>query len=148
MAENDTVASYERDYHAWTFEQARRIRAGETIDRENVAEELEDLGRSQQQQLQNRFAVLLAHLLKWEFQPEKPCASWKATIKEQRIRIHRLLTKMPGLKPHLTESITAVYEIAVAFAAAESFMIEEDLPSECPYTPGQILDLEYLPNTE
>lgn len=131
---------YETDYHAWTFEQARKIRAGEAIDAENVAEELEDLGRSQQQQLENRLAVLLAHLLKWEFQPDKRTASWTATIKEQRIRVNRLLKKMPSLKAHLAESITDAYAIAVTFASAETRIVEEDFPSECPYTVDQILE--------
>ena len=65
------VVTYESDFHAWTFEQARRLRAGEAVDVKNVAEELETLGRSEQEQLTNRLAVLLQHLLNSEFQPEK-----------------------------------------------------------------------------
>jgi hypothetical protein len=146
MPENATNAElYERDYHAWTFEQARKMRAGEPIDVENVAEELEDLGRSERHQLRNRLAVLLAHLLKWEFQVEMRSQSWKATIKEQRRRVNRLLGEMPSLEAQLSESITDAYETAVTFAAAETRMVEEDLPSECPYTVEQILDAEYLP---
>ena len=130
---------HETDFHAWAFEQARKLRTGEAIDAENVAEELEDLGRSQQQQLENRLAVLLAHLLKTEFQPDKLSPSWTATIKEQRLRIDRLLTKMPSLKARLEESISDAYAIAVTFASAETRIVEEDFPSECPYTVDQIL---------
>jgi hypothetical protein len=136
---------YERDFHAWTFEQARKIRSGEPIDIENVAEELEDLGRSQQQQLRNRMAVLLTHLLKWEFQPDKRSASWKATIEEQRRRINRLIGEMPSLRAYLPEAIVDAYETAVTFAAAETMMVPEDLPSECPYTLEQIMNAPFLP---
>src|SRR5215467_9881359 len=133
---------HEIDFHAWAFEQAQKVRAGEAIDKENVAEELEDLGRSQQQQLENRLAVLLAHLLKWEFQPVKRCTNWMRTIREQRVRIRRLLAKMPSLKAHLPEAITDAYAIAVAFASAETMIVEEDFPSECPYSVDQILSEE------
>ncbi|MGH9627003.1 MAG: DUF29 domain-containing protein, partial [Bryobacteraceae bacterium] len=96
---------YESDFHAWAFEEARKLRAGEPVDVNNIAEELEDLGRSQQQQLVNRLAVLLAHLLKWEYQSDKRTPSWNATIKEQRIRINRLVDKMPSLKAAWTEAV-------------------------------------------
>jgi hypothetical protein len=134
-----TADSYEVDFHAWTFEQARRLRAGEAIDAQNVAEELEDLGRSQQQQLVNRLAVLLAHMLKWEFQPKKRSQSWTASISEQRVRIRRLMAKMPSLRAHLAESIAEAYEIAVTFASAETKIVEEDFPQKCPYAPAEIL---------
>ena len=137
-----TGGLHEIDFHAWAFEQAQKVRAGEPIDKENVAEELEDLGRSQQQQLENCLAVLLAHLLKWEFQPDKRSSSWIRTIREQRVRIRKLLTKMPSLKTHLAEAIADAYAIAVTFASAETMIVEEDFPSECPYSVDQILSEE------
>ena len=58
-----------------------------TLDLENIAEELEGMARSDKRQLVNRFAVLLAHLLKWQFQSQLRSKSWERTIKEQRKRI-------------------------------------------------------------
>jgi ribosomal protein L29 len=130
---------YETDFHAWAFEQAQKIRAGEAIDAENVAEELESLGRSEQQQLESRLTILLTHLLKWEFQPDRRSSSWKGTIKEQRHRIARLLLKMPSLQACLDESIADAYAIARISAGVETGMVEEDFPSECPYSTEQIL---------
>src|SRR5260364_339332 len=54
------------------------------IDVEHIAEEIEDVGRSEKRELANRMAVLLVHLLKWKFQPERRGSSWQRTIKEQR----------------------------------------------------------------
>jgi hypothetical protein len=133
---------YEADFHAWALDQAGRLRAGlnmEYIDREHIAEELESLGGSEEQQLINRLAVLLAHMLKWEFQPDKRSRSWSATMKEQRKRIARLLSKMPSLRSKLAESIVDAYDIAITFASAEAMIIEEDFPKECPYDLEQIM---------
>jgi hypothetical protein len=131
---------YDTDFHAWAWEQARKLRAGEPIDTENVAEELETLGRSEQQQLESRLAVLLAHMLKSEFQPEKRTASWTGTIKEQRRRVNRLLAKMPSLQATLQEAITEGYVTAIILASTETGIVEDDFPSECPYTVEQILE--------
>ncbi|HUS04742.1 MAG TPA: DUF29 domain-containing protein [Bryobacteraceae bacterium] len=130
---------YETDFHAWTFEQARRLRAGEPVDVENVAEELETLGRSEQEQLTNRLAVLLQHVLKSEFQPEKKTAGWDATIKEQRRRVNRLLEENPSLRRKLPECITRAYQTAVTFASVETGMLEEDFPATCLYTEQLLL---------
>jgi hypothetical protein len=130
---------YDTDFHAWAFEQAGKLRAGETVDRDNIAEELEDLGRKERHQLTNRMAVLLAHLLKWEFQPEKRSPGWTATMKEQRLRIRKLLAEMPSLKTYLDESIVDAYGIALIFASTETRLVEEDFPAECPWTQEEIL---------
>jgi len=133
---------YDTDFHAWALLQARRVRAGEAIDGQHIAEELEDLGKNTQQQLENRMAVLLAHLLKWEFQPDKRSRSWEGTIKEQRRRVEKLLRKNPSLKSELAETIADAYAIAVTFASVETGIVEEDFPAECPYTLQQMLELE------
>ena len=134
-----TESLYETDFHAWVLEQAERLRAGEPIDAENIAEELESLGRSQEQQLVNRLAVLLVHMLKYEFQPDKRTPSWTATMKEQRKRVDRLLRKMPSLRSKLDESVTDAYGIAITFASVETGIVEEDFPSKCDYTVQEIL---------
>ncbi len=60
--------SYEKDVVAWANEQAALLRAGKfsALDIEHIAEEIEDVGKSQQRERGNRMAVLLAHLLKWQ----------------------------------------------------------------------------------
>ena len=74
---------YERDFYAWANEQAALLRAGklDSADIENIAEEIESMGRSEKRELINRLAVLLLHLLKWRFQPGLRGNSWRATYR-------------------------------------------------------------------
>jgi hypothetical protein len=62
---------YHRDFYAWTAEQAALLHSGalSAVDAAHIAEEIEGIGRSERNQLTNRFAVLMAHLLKWRHQP-------------------------------------------------------------------------------
>jgi len=73
-----TTISYETDIVAWANEQAQLVRAGrfELLDLEHIAEEIEDVGKSEQRELASRMTILLAHLLKWQFQPEQQGRSW------------------------------------------------------------------------
>ena len=76
--------AYEQDFFAWAMKNAELIRQGRLseIDAEHIAEELEDMGGSSKRELTNRLGVLLAHLLKWKYQPEQRSSSWSGTIKE------------------------------------------------------------------
>jgi iron-sulfur cluster repair protein YtfE (RIC family) len=133
------MATYDTDFHAWAFEQAENLRAGKPVDIANIAEELETLGRSEENQLTNRLAVLIQHLLKCEHQPDRRTASWDATIKEQRRRVARLLEQNPSLKAKLDECIRDAYGTAVTFASVETGILEEDFSPECEYTIDFIL---------
>jgi ribosomal protein L29 len=131
--------TYEKDFYAWTFEQAQKLRAGEPIDTENVAEEIESLGKSIEQELYNRVAVLMAHLLKCEFQADRKTRSWDLTIKEQRRRIARLLAKNPSVRPKVAQVVIDAYSTAVFLAAHETGIIEQDFPERCPYAVEEVL---------
>jgi hypothetical protein len=98
--------SYETDVVAWASEQARLIRAGQfdALDLEHIAEEIEDVGKSEQRELASRMAVLLAHLLKWQYQPERRGASWENTIRAQRKEISYGLDEAPSLRTKLAET--------------------------------------------
>src|SRR5712672_3721973 len=87
------ATAYERDFYAWLMEQARHVRDGHwnAIDRENLAEEIESLGREQFSKLESALRVLLLHMLKWDYQPERRGRSWWATIGEQRLHLNDLL---------------------------------------------------------
>ena len=88
-----TSINYEDDIVAWANEQAWLVRNKkfELLDIEHIAEEIEDVGKSEQRELASRMAILLCDLLKWQHQPARQGASWQATIKTQRERIkHRL----------------------------------------------------------
>ena len=110
MARN--AAAHDEDFYAWTQEQARLLRSGEftQLDIENVAEELEGMGRSDKRALESRLEVLLMHLLKWRVQIEHRSGSWSATIRDQRRRIQKLLRDSPSLRPEVAQLVPETYE--------------------------------------
>src|SRR5271166_3528755 len=95
-----TATRYDKDVLLWSQEQARLLRAGRfaELDIEHLADEIEDVGKSEKRELASRMAVLLAHLLKWKSQPENRSNSWRATINNQRKRIALTIKETPSLK--------------------------------------------------
>ena len=96
---------YDTDIVAWATQQAALLREGawSALDIANIAEEIDDVGRSEKRELSSRLAVLLSHLLKWKFQPELRGNSWRATIAVQRRALTRKLAKSPSLKHQLSD---------------------------------------------
>jgi hypothetical protein len=141
------LAHYETDIVAWSREQAQWLKAGrfDQLDVEHLAEEIEDVGRSEQRELSSRMAVLLAHLLKWQHQPELRGASWKITIRNQRKGILRRLSKTLSLKADLADADwwEGVWEDATAQAAQETGL--SSFPEGCPWSSEQVLGLDWFP---
>ena len=141
------AVTYEKDIVVWAQEQASFIRARrfDLLDLEHIAEEIEDVGKSEQRELSSRMVVLLAHLLKWQFQPARRGASWKATISAQRQDIAFALKETPSLKTRLTndEWMTVIWAKSVALAINETGL--DDFPESCTWTIEQVLDSQFLP---
>ncbi|MCC5606406.1 DUF29 domain-containing protein [Nostoc sp. CHAB 5834] len=139
---------YKTDFYTWTQEQVSLLKAKQwdQLDTVNLIEEIETLGRRERQELRNRLGILLGHLLKWQFQPEKRSNSWLGTIREQRVQIKLLLQDSLSLKPYLNEVFFSVYELGLALAIRETELGEQVFPEICPYTLDQTLNPEFLPN--
>src|SRR5689334_9345677 len=139
VARRPLPSGYEADFHAWAWEQARLLREGKVaaIDAANLAEELETIGRSDQQEIENRLTVLLHHLLKYQHQPEARSGSWRGQIVEQRVAIRRALRRSPSLRRVYDEAFAAgdVYADACQLAAAETGLPVIGFPDVCPYAP-------------
>jgi hypothetical protein len=105
---------YEQDFYLWTQITAKQLKENKfnEIDIKNLIEEIESIGRSEKRELKSRLIVLLMHLLKWHYQPEKRSESWRSTITEQRICIEGLLEDSPSLKPLLPEVFEDCYQKA------------------------------------
>ena len=147
MARNATA--YDEDFHAWAEEQARLLRAGEfsQLDIGNIAEEVEDIGRSVRRELRNRLAVLTMHLLKWAYQPGHRSPSWSGTIREQREQVTELIEESPSLRSLPTADLGKIYRLAVSKALRDTGLPEATFPAECPFTPEQILSEDFLPES-
>jgi hypothetical protein len=143
------ASQYETDIVAWASEQARLIRAGrfDLLDLEHIAEEIEDVGKSEQRELANRMAILLAHLLKWQHQPERRGASWELTIRNQRRSITRCLEETPSLRGKLADNrwLAGIWDDATAKAAEETGLAS--FPKDCPWLiESEILAEEWKPD--
>jgi len=143
------LTAFAADYARWCREQGTLLRTGRLaeLDTENLAEEIESLGRSEKYEIESRLGVLLVHLLKWQFQPSKRKGGWRTTIREQRSRISRRLKDSPSLKSYPAEILAEEYAIARAKAGDEAGLDEAVFPAHCPYSVAQILDQAYLPET-
>ena len=140
-------ALYDSDFYAWSNQQAAFLRAGkpEKADLENIAEEIESMGRSEKRELTSRLKVLLLHLLKWQFQPGRRGPGWQASIQVQRHDIAIHLRDNPSLKSKVQESIADVYYTAAIEAGVETGLLRAAFPAICPYSFGQMTNNAFWP---
>ena len=138
---------YDRDFFAWTEEQAvkLRARAHNEIDWDNAAEEIETLGRSEKKEIRSRLRILILHLLKWEFQPRLRSQGWQTTITEQRIHISESIDDSPSLFRFPEAALEWAYNRAVREAGREAGLAKSDLPVRSPWSADKILDPDFLP---
>lgn len=132
---------YDQDFYDWTQEQARALRERRftDLDIENIAEELETLGRSERSEIRSRLQVLLTHLLKWRYQPERRSSSWRGTLDEQRYRLSENLRENPSLRAYPAQVLGNEYKFARYHAADETGLPLARFPEVCPFTLDQIL---------
>lgn len=140
---------YDLDFYAWANEQAALLRSGNlaAADIVHIAEEIESMGKTEKRELVSRLAVLLLHLLKWQFQPMLQGMSWRASIRIQRRDITRHLADNPSLKAKLGETIEDAYGNAIIRAAAETGLPESTFPSVCPWTFDRFIAEDFWPET-
>ena len=138
---------YHQDYHAWMDRHAQLLREGRfgEIDQEHLIEELESMGKRERNELVSRLIILIAHLLKWQYQPEQRTRSWRGSIVEQRVQVRREMRLSPSLKPFFPSAILEAYPDALHIAVQETELHEQVFPKACPYTDQMILDEEYWP---
>jgi hypothetical protein len=138
-------SEHQNDFYLWTQRQSFLLKNKDYkhLDWDNLAEEIEDMGRSELRQLESRLIVLVHHLLKYKYQRNKITRSWKLTIEEQRVRIETLLNENPSLRSKLTEVIEKIYRVAVIRAKKETDL--DDFPNICPFTTDEIMDEAYYP---
>jgi len=142
---------YRQDYYAWSLEQSAALRARrfEALDIDHLAEEVEDLAKSERRELRSRLTRILVHLLKCRFQPARRSRSWEATLALQRAEIADLFHDSPSLRSELPESVERAYSVALRQAGKEMRMKRERwerlFPARCPWSPKQILDEDFYP---
>ena len=147
---------YDRDFYAWTQEQAAVLReAGASgtnlpADWENLAEEIESMGRSNLNGALSHLARIVEHLLKLEHSPARdPRNGWEVSVTHHRIDAELLLRDSPSLRPKVEDDLSWAYrqgrKLAVKGLKPDAAVSPADLPAECPYTLDQLLDDEFWP---
>ena len=141
---------HDEDFYGWAMATASLLKQQnfDEVDMEHIIEEIEEMGNSNESQLISRLALVLCHLLKWQFQPNMRGHSWVYTLEEQRKRTKIHLKKNPSLKSKLNECLADAYDVALSKAAGETGLDKKTFPAECPYTFDQIMDETFYPNKE
>lgn len=136
--------AYAEDFAAWAYDQARLLRAGDfaALDLENLAEEIESLAGRERREIRSRLGVLLQHLLKWKFQPDKQSRGWSNTIRTQRRDLIEVLDDNPSLRGELQAFLPKAYARGRQDALEETGLYR--LPDACPWTIEQVMSLDFL----
>ena len=138
---------YDKDYYLWLQKNVHCLHNKDfsKVDIPNLIKEIEDLGRNQRKAVKSNLKILLCHLLKYQYQPEKRSKSWLSTIFEHRDRLEEDFADSPSLKPFFREVFDQCYQKAKKQASIETGLSIENFPSNCPFTLEQVLDIDYLP---
>ena len=141
---------YEEDFLLWIEQQMALLRAGrlDRLDLANLIEELESMGRSEKKSVFSNMRVVLVHLLKLQFQPEKATRSWTDSVIEHRARIRDDFATSPSLRRYSRETLLQCYDHARAVTASQTRLPLTAFPETCPYSFEQVLDPEFLPGTD
>ena len=144
---------YDDDFYAWTQYQAAVLRAmpcdDNRFDRDHVAEEIEDLGKSERNAVRSEVRCIIEHLLKLRYSPAAdPRADWMASIVGARAELEERLSAT--LRRDLEASLPRLYRSARKQAELGLRRYAEGgaataLPAECPYTLDQILADDWYP---
>jgi hypothetical protein len=141
-------AAYHKDFYAWTRRQSELLRSGRfnEIDMENLIEEVSSLGERDKREVRSRLALVLMHLLKWQYQPTHKGSGWRSTINEQRSELVLLFDDSPSLRRVAEEGFERCYGIARKRAADETGLALSVFPEAPPWTLEQALTLGFLPD--
>ncbi len=148
---------YEKDFYAWTRQQAKALRAlartrpNVPVDWQHLIEEVEALGRSERHAVESLLETVIEHLLKLQFSPAaEPRRGWITTVWRSRRELQRRLT--PSLRRHLQRQLQHHWQ---AGREAARFALElhgegeaaARLPQHCPWTLKQLLDPDFWPES-
>lgn len=141
-------ALYEKDYYLWLKETVKLLQDGRLseLDIQNLVDEIDYMAKKQKKAVKSNLIVVIWHLLKYKYQPEKRSRSWELTLLEHRDRLAEDFTDSPSLKPFFREVFEQCYSQARKRAAIETELPLDVFPENCPFTPEQVLNTEYLPN--
>ena len=138
---------YDSDFYGWVNQQLDLLRSGDLdkADIDNIALEIEAMGKNLHRELVSRLKVLLMHLLKWQYQPGLQSNSWRYTIIGQREELSDHLKDNPSLKPRIPTAMERAYRYALIEAAKETGLPVKTFPSVCPWSYDRAMNADFWP---
>lgn len=138
---------YDRDFYLWVEKTVKQLKEKEfkELDLANLIEEIEDMGKQAKHSLKSNLIIVLMHLLKYQYQPQKKTRSWLLSIYEHRRRINESLQDSPSLKNYYEEVFDQCYQNARKEASIETGLKLNIFPETCTFTLPETLDPEFLP---
>ena len=142
-----TTPDYDADFYAWAQAQAAALRAKDwaALDLEHLAEEVEELRKTERRGVRSQLRLILSHLLLWVAQPDKRTDSWRSTIANGRVLVQEDLEDIPSLARELPELLTWAYPRARRDAAKDTGLPLTTFPDPCPWPPEQVLREDFWP---
>jgi hypothetical protein len=144
---NSLTVLYESDFNLWIEATAQLLREGRLteLDVANLIAEVESMSNSDKRALSSDLVVVLLHLLKWQYQPNKRTRSWEKTIAEHRRRIDECFESSPSLRNYFQQIFDKCYQNARKQAKIETGLSLKCFPGVCPFTVEQVLNEDFLP---
>ena len=144
------MSNYDTDFDPWTQTQAAALRAKDwaALDLEHLAEEVEELRKTERRGVRSQLRLILSHLLKWVYQPDKRTESWRSTIANGRVLVEEDLEDNASLARELDALAAWAYPRARRDAARETSLPLATFPETCPWLPVQVLDADFWPEEE
>jgi hypothetical protein len=139
---------YDQDYYLWLKTTQEQLATGDfsALDIANLVEEVADRGKSEKRSVESNLTILMMHLLKYQYQPQKRSNSWLFTIREHRRRLETLFKDSPSLNRYFSEVLNECYQDARELAAAQTGLPLKTFPSQTPFTTEEILNPAFLPS--
>jgi hypothetical protein len=135
------MSAYDTDFYAWAQRQAQALRAKDwgSLDLKHLAEEVEDLRKTERRGVRSQLRLILSHLLKWVYQPEKRTESWRSIIANGRVLVQEDLEDLPSLAPELETLAAWAYPRARRDAVKDTSLPLATFPEVCPWSVEQVL---------
>jgi hypothetical protein len=141
------MSAYDTDFYAWAQRQAQALRAKDwgSLDLKHLAEEVEDLRKTERRGVHSQLRLILSHLLKWVYQPEKRTESWRSIITNGRVLVQEDLEDLPSLAPELETLAAWAYPRARRDAVKDTSLPLATFPEVCPWSVEQVLAEDFWP---
>ncbi|MGA9380230.1 MAG: DUF29 domain-containing protein [Phormidium sp.] len=148
MSVIDLKTLYETDEFEWLqlTIQLLKNRQLESLDLENLIEELEELSRRDKSAVSSLLKQIIIHLLLleyWTNERELNANHWRSEIYGFRDQLDEILTKT--LRNYLEENLDSIYKRALGLVHQKTGNTVK-FPLECPYSFEKLLDLNWFPD--